>query len=150
MSVPPPPLDLRLAESVLLHLRAVAFVLADAPQGDDVGALSYEPRQWTPPTREQLPGPEGAAELNKRLSHLTTRRIEAGFDWIKLLQVIPEVLGRFEGFVAALDETWQPRFAPMITFSSSRSAASEGCTLRGRPRLTPPRSSVSETATPVV
>jgi hypothetical protein len=43
VAIPPPPLDWRLAESVLLHLRAVAFFLADIPQGDDVGALGYEP-----------------------------------------------------------------------------------------------------------
>jgi hypothetical protein len=114
VSVPPPPLDARLAESVLLHLRAVAFFLADSPQGDDVGALSYEPRRWTRPTRDQLLGADGASELNKRLSHLTIRRLEPAFDWIQLLQVIPEVVAHFERFVAALDESWQGLFSPIL------------------------------------
>lgn len=114
VQVPPPPLEARLAEAALLHLRAVAFFLADTPKGDDVGALSYVPIGWRPPTREQLLGPNGAAELNKRLSHLTTRRLEPGFDWITLLQAIPDVVTHFEAFVAALEDSWQSRFAPIL------------------------------------
>ena len=114
VQVPPPPLEARLAEAPLLHLRAVAFFLADPPKGDDVGALSYRPNGWTPPTREQMLGPDGAVELNKRLSHLTTRRLEPGFDWVTLLEAIPDVVAHFEAFVAALDNSWQSRFAPIL------------------------------------
>lgn len=114
MQIPPPPLDSRVAESALLHLRAVAFFLADVPKDDDVGALSYQPQGWTRPSRDALLGPGGAKELNKRLSHLTTRRLQPGFNWFVLLTRIPDVVKAFEGFVAALDASWQPRFAPIL------------------------------------
>ena len=114
VSIPPPPLEPRIGESALLHLRTVAFFLADTPMGDDVGALCYQPQSWTQPTREGLLGKDGASELNKRLSHLTTRRLRPGFDWFVLLTRIPDVVAAFDTFVAALDPAWKPRFGPIL------------------------------------
>jgi hypothetical protein len=52
--------------------------------------------------------------LNKRLSHLTTRRLRPGFHWFVLLQRIPDVVTAFEEFVGKLDASCQPRFAPIL------------------------------------
>lgn len=112
--VPPPALSPTDGESALLHLRAVAFFLADDVKHlDDVCAISYRPDGWTRPSRDELLGKDGADELNKRLSHLTTRRLEPG-DWFDMLQRIPIVVSAFEGFVDALDAVWQLQFAPIL------------------------------------
>jgi len=108
-------------EGALLHFRVLRdFFLSSARKyDDDVLAADYV-TPWNPPRQEIFA--ETKEEIDKRLAHLTTRRLQPAMTWKRgeMESAIEQLIASFEGSLRAPESRW---FAKL---ESKRLSASSG------------------------